>query len=304
MPIRVRVPASTSNLGPGFDCLGLALELFLDVSVTPAAAGLEVSVAGLDANQVPRGAENLVLAGLCKAMGRPQADPPAVRVRIDNGIPIGRGLGSSGAAIVAGLLAGTLLAGKKVDKPALLTVATGLEGHPDNVAPALFGGLVASASTDGEVYTVPLSLPAELELLLVVPDRTTPTHAARGLLPRTVAFAAATDNLAHTALLVGALARAEWSLLRPALRDRLHQEQRLALVPGLADALLALDGEPGCAGVALSGSGPTLLGFVRTSSPATGEAAVRVLAQHGVAARAERVRPQQSGAIWQCEGRP
>jgi homoserine kinase len=304
MQIHVRVPASTSNLGPGFDCLGLALELFLDVSVEPGAARLEVSVAGLDASQVPRGAENLLLAGLCKALGRSQADPPAVRVRIDNGIPIGRGLGSSGAAIVAGLLAGTLLAGKEVDQLALLTVATRLEGHPDNVAPALFGGLVASASTAGEVYTVPLSLPAELELLLVVPDRTTPTHVARDILPRTVAFDAATDNLAHTALLVGALARADWRLLRPALRDRLHQEHRLALVPGLADALLALDGEPGCAGVALSGSGPTLLGFVRTGSPATGEAAVRVLAQHGVGSRVQRVRPQRTGAVWHCDGRP
>jgi homoserine kinase len=302
MEVRVRVPASTSNLGPGFDCLGMAIELFLDVVVQTGAPRLEVSVTGLDASQVPLGAENLVCASLCLAMRRRAEDPPALRVRIQNEIPIGRGLGSSGAAIVAGLIAGSLLAGEEAAPRTLLTLAASLEGHPDNVAPALLGGLVASATTDGQVFAVPLPLPADLELLLVVPDRATPTHAAREILPRVVPFTAATDNLAHTALLVGALARGEWPLLRPALHDRLHQDLRLGLVPGLAEALRALDAEPGCEGAVLSGSGPTLLGFVRAGSPATGRAAAGVLAQHGVGSRLLRLRPQRAGSVWERDG--
>jgi homoserine kinase len=161
---------------------------------------------------------------------------------------------------------------------------------------------VASATTNGRVHAVPLPLPADLELLLVVPGWVTSTHAARDLLPAQVPFADAVHNLAHTALLIGALAGGDWPLLRPALHDRLHQERRLQLVPGLAAALAALDAEPGCAGAALSGSGPTLVGFVRAGSPASGQAAAAILAGHGITSQIQRLRPHLAGATWEADG--
>jgi homoserine kinase len=301
MRVRVRVPASTSNLGPGFDCLGLALQLYTTVEVESPAPGLALRVSGAEPEGIPPGRDNFVLRGLCHALGRPLEEPPALRIAIHNDIPVGRGLGSSGAAWVAGLVAGRLLAGDDVVPRSLLDAATRLEGHPDNVAPALLGGLVASAADAGQVHAVGVPLPAGLSLVLVIPDRTTSTQAARALLPSVVPFADAVHNVAHTALLLGALVRGDWELVRPALHDRLHQERRLSLVPGLAEALAALDGEPGCAGAVLSGSGPTLVGFLRDDASATGHAAAAVLARHGVPARVCRVRPELAGVGWELE---
>lgn len=298
MRVRVQVPASTSNLGPGFDCLGLALSINTTLSVEPGGSGLRLQVRGRDASTLPEDARNLVCIGLLHAMGLSPEDPPALQLELESGIPVGRGLGSSGAAIVAGLIAGRLLTARPVVREELLAEATALEGHPDNVAPALLGGFVASAITTGRVHAVTLALPADLEFELVLPDRQSPTRAAREILPGTVPLAAAVHNLAHTAVLIGALARGEWNLLRPALHDRLHQEHRLRLLPGLAEALEALDAEPGCAGATLSGSGPALLGFVRAGHPPIGHRAAAVLARHGIACELMRVRPQTHGATW------
>lgn len=298
--VRVRVPGSTSNLGPGFDCLGLALDLHLEVQAELVPRGLHIEIEGESADRLPRDETNLVYAALRRALRRAGLGPTGLELRIRNQIPVGRGLGSSAAAAVAGLLAGALLAGgAPPDLEAVLEAACEIEGHPDNAAPAVLGGLVASAIDAGRVHTVVLPFPATLDALLVIPDVEVPTERARALLPRTVPFADAVFDLQRLALLLGAFVADAPEKLSAAMHDRLHQSHRLALVPGLVEALAALQADPACLAAALSGSGPTLLGFVGGPAPDAGQAAVEVLAREGVRARVQRVGVARRGATWE-----
>lgn len=301
MHLRIRVPGSTSNLGPGFDCLGLALELELTVEVWTTARGLQIETGGPEKAHIPVHSANLVYASLSRVLRRSGQPNLGIRLRIDGDIPMSRGLGSSGAAILAGVLAGHLLANEAApDLDAVLRDAMEIEGHPDNVAPALLGGLVASADDGERVRAVRLPFPNDLDALLVIPDHEVSTEAARLLLPHSVPLRDVVFNLSRLGLLIGGLCNGDVGLLRTAMQDRLHQEHRLALVPGLAAALQVLLDEPACLGVALSGSGPTLLAFVRgAAADAAGKRAVVALRQQGVAASVRRVRPQLSGARWE-----
>ena len=290
--MRIRVPASTSNLGPGFDCLGLALDLFLVVDVVA-----ESDAPGVFFRGVQPAADNAFVRALARGGGAPKR----ARIEVESTIPSGRGLGSSGAAIVAGLLTARLAHGQEPDRMQLLQQAVALEGHPDNVAAAVHGGLVASAVESEIVRVMPLALSPAWSFLVVVPDRDIETAQARALLPPQVARADAVSNVQHVAFLLGALAAGDGDRLRHGLVDRLHQDLRLGLVPGLADALAALAAEPGCAGAALSGSGPALLGFVHGEAAPTGQAAVALLARHGVSAHALRLRAA-SAATWTAGG--
>jgi homoserine kinase len=297
--VRVRVPASTSNLGPGFDCLGLALDLHLVVEAETTDGGLEIATTGASPERT-RAGDNLVYACLSRGLRRAGRSEPGLRIAITSEIPVARGLGSSAAAILGGLLAGHLLAHDDAPDPdAVLRDAVEIEGHPDNVAPALLGGLVATARDTDRVHAVRLPFPAELGVVLVVPDVEVPTDRARAILPASVSLADAVFGLSRLALLLGGLASGDLQVLGEGMRDRLHQERRLALVPGLAPALAALGSEPGCVGACLSGSGPTLLAFVREAGAEAGRAAVEVLRQHGVAAHVRRVRPSRNGATWE-----
>jgi len=287
--MRIRVPASTSNLGPGFDCLGLALDLALVVDVA-----LDVDTPGVFFRGVQPPADNAFVRALAHAGGAPEQ----ARIDVESAIPLGRGLGSSGAAIVAGLLAARLAHGEEPDRARLVHEGVALEGHPDNVAAAVHGGLVASAVDAGRVRVMPLALSPAWSFLVVVPDRSIETAGARAMLPPQVTRRDAVFNVQHVAFLLGALAAGDGDRLRHGLSDRLHQELRLALVPGLADALAALAAEPGCAGAALSGSGPALLGFVHGDASPTGAAAVAALAAHGTHAQVVRLRAAP-GASWE-----
>jgi homoserine kinase len=294
--VRVRVPASTSNLGPGFDCLGLALDLVLEVEAETAAE-THISLAGMDADLLPRDESNLVLACARRALSARSA--VGLRLAIRNSIPVGRGLGSSGAAIVAGLLAGKLLGGRSIERMDLLAEAAEIEGHPDNVAPAVLGGLVVCACEPGRVQAIPVPWPADVEIVALVPEARVTTEAARAVLPDRVPLADAVFELQHAALLVAALAQGRTDVLRGAMQDRLHEDRRLALVPGLAAAYAALSSEPGCLGVAVSGSGPTLLALCRTPGAGFGRSAVDAQAAGGggpATIRPLRVHP--AGARW------
>ena len=300
MELRVRVPASTSNLGPGFDCLGLALDLHLTVDVQVGGDGLEIETAGAHAAGIATNAGNLVYATLERVLRRAGKPIPPLVLRVHNDIPLERGLGSSGAAILAGVLAGHLLASESAPDPqVVLRDATEIEGHPDNVAPALLGGFVASVVEGERVHAVRLPTPADLVLLLVIPDRTVATSIARARLPGSILFRDATFDLAHLALLVGALCGGDTTLLRIAMQDRLHEPYRLDLVPGLATALAALRAEPAVFGAALSGSGPTLLACVRDNDRTPAVAAIEALQAQGVASTARIARPSLNGATWE-----
>ena len=262
----VRVPASTSNLGPGFDCFGLALKLYLAVSAIVASEASEpcrVTTTGAKENEaLPRNAVNLIYRAMSFAAHREGVSLPCVELTAHNEIPLASGLGSSAAAIVAGIKLSALLTGKSIPDQSVLNYATEFEGHPDNVAASIFGGFVASCiRADGTVLSTRFDWPAQVRVLVVSPHSQLPTHVARAALPRTITRVDAVQNLQRTALFTAAIAQQRYDLLWEAMRDRLHQPYRESLVPGLSEAL-ALPRMNGLLGIALSGAGPSIVALV------------------------------------------
>ncbi|MGH3935382.1 MAG: homoserine kinase [Pseudonocardiaceae bacterium] len=253
--VRVRVPASTANLGPGFDALGLALALYDEVEVALAPSGLRVEVHGEGAGQVPTDEGHLVVRALRAACARHGYRPEGLVLRCHNSIPHSRGLGSSAAAAVAGVLAGYALAGMEPDEAAL-DLAAGFDGHADNVGASLLGGLVISWRDDQSFRAIRLEPHPDLVPVLLVPQLTSSTEITRGLLPAEVPHADAAFNAGRAALAVHALTVAPQFLLA-ATADRLHQIYRRAAYPATARLVDALR----TAGVpaAVSGAGPTVL---------------------------------------------
>jgi len=271
-PVRVRVPATSANLGPGFDTLGLALDLHDELEAEVVADGLAVDVRGYGAGEVPLDERHLVVRAMRAAFDRLGKQPAGLRLSCVNAIPHARGLGSSSAAIVAGVwLARELVAGGRLllDDAALLDLAAQLEGHPDNIAPALLGGFVISGrDDDGTFWGVRGSVDPRVSAVVYVPTTPVTTEAARGLLPSEVPHGDAAANAGRAALLVAALAGQPEHLLR-ATEDRLHQEFRRPAMPESLALVAALRAE-GVPAV-ISGAGPTVLAFA-DGTAATGEA--------------------------------
>jgi homoserine kinase len=262
----IRIPASTSNLGPGFDCFGLALKIYLTVRATAVPESSEacrVTTTGPKENEaLPRNAANLIYRAMAFAARREGVALPPVELEVHNEVPLASGLGSSAAAIVAGIKLSSLLTGHELSDQSLLNYATEFEGHPDNVAASLCGGFTISCVRDDRtVVTAKFEWPAGVRVVVVSPHSQLPTHVARAALPRTVSRATAVHNLQRTALFAAALAQQKYDLLWEAMCDQLHQPQRESLVPGLAEAL-ALPKTDGLLGVALSGAGPSILALV------------------------------------------
>lgn len=265
-PVTVTVPATSANLGPGFDVFGLALSLRDEVTASVTSGGLDITVEGAGAGDVPRDETHLVVRAMRLGFDAMAASPPGLRLHCRNVIPHSRGLGSSSAAIVAGLaLARGLVAGGSLvlDDDALFRLAADLEGHPDNVAPALFGGFTISGRDEGEFFTVGSSVDPRVTTVVFVPPTPVATAVARGLLPDVVPHAEAAANSGRAALLVAALAgRPE--LLLAATRDHLHQSFREPAMPESIALIAALraDGVP----AVVSGAGPTVLAFADAGS--------------------------------------
>jgi homoserine kinase len=274
MKFEVRVPASTSNLGPGFDCFGLALKLYLTVGATVvpgAAEQCKVTTSGAKENEaLPRNAVNLIYRAMSFAVQREGGSLPPVELLVHNEIPLASGLGSSAAAIVAGIKLGGLISGKQIPDGSIQNYATEFEGHPDNVAASLHGGFIASTVCgDGAVISVKFQWPAGIRVVVVSPHSQLPTHVARAALQRTVSRQDAVYNLQRTALFTAAVAQQHYDLFWEVMHDRLHQPQRESLVPGLAEAL-ALPRMPGLLGIALSGAGPSIVALVDGNEEAIG----------------------------------
>jgi homoserine kinase len=283
----VRVPATSANLGPGFDALGLALQLHDEIEVRATASGLDIQVSGEGADDVGDAGEKHLLVRAMRAafddLGGPQ--PGGLAVRCVNRIPHGRGLGSSAAAIVAGVLAARALAGASLAADDALPLANALEGHPDNVAPCLFGGLTIAWTTPEAARAVRLEpLPQVRPVAFIAPSPVS-TEVARGLLPATVPHADAAANAGRAALLVAALTARPDTLL-DATQDRLHQGYRAAAMPATHDLVRRLR----AAGVpaVVSGAGPTALAFL------TGEITVGDLERLGSIGR-------ETGMPWRIQ---
>ncbi len=257
MRVTVRVPATSANLGPGFDCFGLALDLCNEVTVETG-AGSGVRWDGEGADELPVDGTDIVSRAMRSVAQKAGSTLPPVQLRGVNRIPLERGLGSSSAAAVAGVAIGRLLLGipAALDPPSVFDHAAGLEGHPDNAAPAAFGGLTVIA--DGRVRRFEVS--DALTPVVLVPRARLPTGEARRALPERVPLGDAVFNVAHGALVVQALVEGDRELLHLALRDRLHQAVRLSLVPQVGEVFERLGAKmPIC----VSGAGPSLLAFPR-----------------------------------------
>ena len=290
--IVVRVPATTANLGPGFDCLGLTLDLWNEAVFTVAGDEVVVTVSGEGADRLPHDADNLVVRAFTRLCAQAGAAAPAgLRVDCRVSVPLASGLGSSASAVVAGLLAANALLGDPadvagpIDAATVLRLATELEGHPDNVAAALRGGLVVVVRSGDELLTERVETPP-VDVALAVPALEYSTAATRAELPTYVALEDAVYNMGRATLVVEALRRGDLELLGKAMEDRLHQARRLERVPGGREAMGAAR-EAGAAAVAVSGSGPSLIAFVAEAarSGAVAEAMVGALGRAGVASR-------------------
>ncbi|MDY2941326.1 MAG: homoserine kinase [Varibaculum sp.] len=229
--VKVQVPASSANLGPGYDCMGLALSLHDELIVEATTGSTEIEIEGYGADTLPRDDSNLIVKCLRHALDLAGAPQVGLRMHCTNRIPLSRGLGSSAAAIVAGIAAASGLVSDptQLSRQRMLEIATDIEGHPDNIAPTIFGGVTLAISDEAEVRAVELS-PLPLQLTLFVPDFTVDTKQARALLPDQIPHRDAADNSARAALLVLALQQ-DHSLLMTATEDFLHQAYREAAMP-------------------------------------------------------------------------
>jgi homoserine kinase len=293
--VHVRVPATSANLGPGFDALGLALALYNEV-IAREADGVSVTVEGEGAGRLPVDGDNIVARGVrqaYEAAGRPFK---GVTLTCVNRVPTARGLGSSAAAWVAGLVAGNALLGEPLSRDALLALAARAEGHPDNVTAAMLGGLTVSCALgEGRIAAVSLPVPEPVRWVVLVPELSTATAEARAVLPSSYARADAVFNVQRVALLLAALQLRRLDLLGDAFDDRLHQPHRLRLFPWMPVVAAAARGA-GALGCVLSGAGPSLLAAVTTDSDAVAHAMEKALASAGVRGRARALAVDTGGA--------
>ena len=309
----VRAPATTANLGPGYDCLGMALDIWnrLTVSVLPDGAAPAVSVSGAGAGELAADTDNLTYRAMRFLYDEAGQAMPPLALECDNAIPLSRGLGSSAAAIAGGLAAANALLGNPFTANDRLEMAATIEGHPDNVAAAVLGGLrlVVSdpavsdpAASDpvasgggSRIYTAPIGVPAGLRAVLLIPERRIATAEARRALPAQVPVADAVYNMGRAALLVAAMAGDHTEYLKIATQDCLHQPYRQAIFPAMKvvfEAALAA----GALGVFLSGSGSTILALARGQEMTVAYEMLDAARLCGVAGRVEVTRPVAEGA--------
>ena len=255
--VTIRVPATTANLGPGFDAFGCALSLYTDVTFEETEAGLEIT----GCPEEFAGPDNLAYVSYCAALATMSEELRGVKIHIDANIPVCRGLGSSAALLVAGAMGANVLRGNKLSTQGLLNITNAMEGHPDNLAPAFLGGLTTSMVDNGLPVCVSFPLHPDWQFLALVPDFTLSTAKARAVLPAQVSRADAIYNISHGALVLKALELGDEKLLRNGMQDKLHQNYRKNLITDYEkiEGLVRTTGAAFC----LSGAGPTLLCITR-----------------------------------------
>lgn len=296
--IRVRVPATTANLGPGFDCLGLALDLWNEATFSLEGDRLSLVIEGDDKGALPRDARNMVIRAVrlfCEERGL--TIPRGLKVFCCNHIPLGSGLGSSAAAVLLGLKGAAALLGQPLDTADALAMAAKMEGHADNAAAALSGGLVITAPGETGWILRRIEVP-ELQVAFVLPSVNLPTRTARAALPYQVPLKDAAFNLGRSALVIEALRSGDLDLLGQAMEDRLHQPFRFPLVPG-AEAAYTAARKAGAAAVALSGAGPSLIAFSRQDPAPIADAMKNAFTLAGVESFSYMLKTTSQGASTQ-----
>ena len=258
--VRVRVPASSANMGPGFDCLGVALNMYNEAEFIPIDSGLEIEIMD-EAYFIPRGENNFVYKGFKRVFDELGQKVCPIHIKLWSNIPVTRGLGSSSSSIVLGLMGANALTGEKLSKSELLSLACEIEGHPDNVAAALMGGFTVACSDGGEVVCSKTDVSDNLHFAAMIPDFYLQTKKARMVLPNMIPFRNATYTIAHSSLIVSAFTSGNYSLLTMGVKDRLHQRYRFSKVRS-GEFISRSMRRNGALCSYLSGAGPTIMVIV------------------------------------------
>lgn len=293
--IKVQVPATTANLGPAFDAVGMALQLYNTVEMEETPAGLIIEVEGQGSDSIPKDETNLVYQLAKATLDKVGYQPSGLRIKLINNIPVASGLGSSAAAIIGGMVAANKLAGERLTTSDLLVLANTREGHPDNVAAALMGGIVVAVAEGNRVESFRFTPPKDLRVVVAVPQFPMSTKMARSILPSGVSFQDAVFNVGRTALLVASLAKGNLEGLLMGTEDRLHQPYRSHLIPGMTEVLAAVK-QAGAKGVALSGAGPTLIAFTAGGEAKVACAMRDTWSAQGVHVEVMVLKPDRHGA--------
>jgi len=263
--IKIRVPATTANLGPGFDCLGLTLKLYLNLEIEEIAQGMIIEYHGEGAENFSVMKDTLIEKSaelVLKQIGQDKSKK-GLKIKVFNQIPITRGLGSSASAIIGGIVGTAQLYNIDLTNQETLELALPLEGHMDNIVPALIGGFTLAYKTDQEeIRWAKIRTPLDLRVVVAIPDFTLSTQEMRKALPQKVALPEAVFNLSRSALLVNALQNSDWEILAEAMEDRLHQPYRVPFIPGIEEMFMKIK-KTGLAGIALSGSGPSVISLTK-----------------------------------------
>ncbi|MGQ9572621.1 MAG: homoserine kinase [Dehalococcoidia bacterium] len=285
--ITVRAPATTANLGPGFDCLGMALDLWAEVVVSASEEALP---------PVPDPLTELVVRAAQRLFAHVGKQPPrGLTAECTQEIPVARGLGASAVAIAAGLLAANTILGEPLDREEMLALGSELEGHADNMAPALFGGFQVAVREGDRVFHAGLAAPAGLKAVLFVPDMAMPTQESRQVLPQFLSREDAVYNIGHAALVVAALASGRLDLLDVATRDRLHQPARARLFPAM-ETIFGAARQAGALAAFLSGGGSTVLAFASQGEAGIAQAMAEAAARAGTSGGTIITAPSAAGA--------
>jgi len=293
--VTLRVPATTANLGPGFDTLGVALSLYNYISMVETDNNLLIKVEGDGAAKIPTDYSNLAYIAAAEVFQKVGYKPKGLKIEMKNNIPIARGLGSSAAVIVGAMVAANYISGSMLSHDQILHMATCIEGHPDNVAPALFGGIAVSNQLDGETLYRKIPPPAGLSTVVAIPDYELSTQKSRSVLPKTVPLSDAVYNISRVSLLVWALINSDMELMGKVMDDKLHQPYRMPLIPGM-DKVAQAAKDVGAYSVALSGAGPTVIAFcTRDNADKIGEAMKSTFMEHGVQCAIKYLSPEIEG---------
>jgi len=291
--VTVKVPATTANMGPGFDCLGMALDIWNTIQVE--LGPFEINIIGEGHDILSLGRSNLVYRGVKLALEQSGRESVEVSIKSDNGIALSRGLGSSAAALVGGLVAGNEICGRPLSDSDLLSLAVEEEGHPDNVVPALLGGCTIVVNDRGRLITSQVSVPDDLQMVAFIPDVPIPTSKARSLLSREIDRQDAVYNIGRVGLLVNAFSSRNYDHLSTATQDRIHQPARQKLFPPMKVIFDAATGA-GALGVFLSGSGSSILALTRGREMTIGYEMAEAASKAGVGGDVKITRPSIKGA--------
>ena len=294
--VMVKVPASTANLGSGFDSIGMALQRYTIIKMKRAKE-TQFHFVGEQQRGLPNNKQNLIYQAadyLCK---QAKVETPELEIEVESDIPLARGLGSSGSAIIGGMVAVNALLGKPFTKDEIFQFASELEGHPDNVGASLFGGIIVSAKNAENKYSyVTIPPPGQLKVVVSIPDYELSTKEARGVLPDHYSKADTVHAISHAALLSAALLKGDFRAMQEALNDKVHQPYRKRLIPGFEE-ILENGKNHGAIGAAISGAGPTIIAFTSQDTEPLISYINQVMEKHGVHAQTIELPIDHNGVI-------